>query len=117
MDFQGGTMYRFSATLPTEFAVSANTQYWLAINATQASPSGQPFSWATAQDGLPHFAYSADAGAKWGAFSDGAGAGNLGRNYEAFTLFAAVPEPSTCVTALTGIACGCYCVRRRRKRA
>ena len=116
VDFQGGTMYRFSATLPTAFPVSANTQYWLAINATQASPSGSPFNWATAQNGLPLFGYSSNAGATWGSYSDGAGAGNLGRNYEAFTLFAAVPEPSAFAMALAGISCGGFSMWRRRKR-
>jgi hypothetical protein len=30
---------------------------------------------------------------------------------------AAVPEPSTCMMALAGLACGGYLVRHRRKRA
>jgi hypothetical protein len=28
-----------------------------------------------------------------------------------------VPEPSTCMMAVAGLACGGYLVRRRRKRA
>lgn len=32
-------------------------------------------------------------------------------------VLTAVPEPSTCVVALAGVACGGYLVRRRRKRA
>jgi autotransporter-associated beta strand protein len=34
-----------------------------------------------------------------------------------FVTITAVPEPSTCVMALAGLACGGYLVRRRRKRA
>lgn len=114
-----GTMYRFSATLPTEFPISANTQYWLAINATQASPTDKPFHWATAQNGLPLFGYSGDAGATWGAYSDGAGAGGNGRNYEAFTLFAPapVPEPSTCMLGCTALGIGGWRMWRRRNRS
>lgn len=114
-----GTMYRFSATLPTEFPVSANAQYWLAINATQASPTDKPFHWATAQNGLPLFGYSGDAGATWGAYSDGGGAGGNGRNYEAFTLFApaAVPEPSTCILGCTALGIGGWRMWRRSRRS
>lgn len=34
-----------------------------------------------------------------------------------FVAITAVPEPSTYATALAGLACGCYAMRRRRNEA
>jgi hypothetical protein len=97
--------------------LQASTSYWLFVaedypsssfdwydNAVAAYPSVQNDSgWSF---GVTKVSF--DGGSTWAAFSAGSKA--------AFSI-AAVPEPSTCIMALAGLACGGFSMWRRRKRA
>jgi hypothetical protein len=91
--------------------------------------SGSMIYAATESGGL---SVSADNGESWSTFTSASGLGSntlYGVYASGSTVYAAtfggglsvgvvaVPEPSTCVMALAGLACGGYSIWRRRKRA
>jgi hypothetical protein len=101
-------------------SLAANTKYWVTLEA-QDSTAPSTFSWlrvdsAESPTGLNGSGYTFPAGGGMRSTNDGAWTTRSDANTLSISV-TAVPEPSTCMMALAGLACGGYLVSRRPKRA